>query len=86
MYIVRGLERIEEWLAHESDRAARRAMSNWMTAALSGPREVASGVLQRKGRRRNLYYASIPGTGALVSYVVLDTPVRVIVVVSVLSL
>jgi len=85
VYIVRGFERVEAWLNHEADRAARRAMINWITAALSGPRELASGALQREGRRRNLYYASVPGTGALVCYFVLDAPVRVIVIVSVLS-
>lgn len=84
MYIVRGFERVEEWLDQESDRAARRAMINWMNAALSGPREVASGVLQRVGRGRLLHYASVPGTGAIVTYFVLDYPVRVIVIVSVL--
>jgi len=76
---------VENWLEHESDRAARRAMINWMTAALSGPREMAHGALQREGRRPKLYYASVPGTGALVSYYLLDAPVRVIVIVSVLS-
>ena len=59
-------------------------MATWMAAALTGPKNLANGVLTREGRGRRLYFAVVPGTNAMVTYLAGDLPVRVMTIVSVI--
>jgi hypothetical protein len=85
VYEVRRFDRVQAWLDNNADDADRcRAMAIWLLAALSGPKELAHGVLKPVGRGHRLYYAVVPGTGAMVTYFVGDLPVRVITIVSII--
>ena len=85
MYEVRRFDRVQSWLDdNESDPDACRAMSIWLLAALSGPKELAHGARRRVGHGYRLYYAVVPGTDAMVTYSVGDVPVRVITIVSII--
>lgn len=86
MYSVQRLERLEAWFVeHESEPMACASMSLWVEAAMRSPREVAGGGLKRNGRGRTMYYSAVPGTGAMVTFSVLDVPVRVIIILSVVD-
>jgi len=85
-YHIQRFEIVEQWLTdQESNREACLAMSNWVKAAVTGPRELSNGTLQREGqRRRKLHYAMIPGAEAIITYTVADQPVRVMAIISII--
>lgn len=85
MYELRRFDRVQAWLDDNAgDPEAQRLMATWLLAALSGPKQLAHGVLKPVGRGHRLYYAVVPGTRAMVTYFVGDAPVRVMTIVSVI--
>lgn len=84
MYSIRRFDRIEAWLeANASNEFGCKAMAIWVKAVVTGPKQLANGILERHGRGHRLYYATVPGTGAMVVYIVLDAPARIITIVDV---
>ncbi|MDP2291577.1 MAG: hypothetical protein Q8M22_10340 [Actinomycetota bacterium] len=81
-------ERIEAWLEeHKDDDGAAHAMAVWIQAAMADPKAVAHHAFRgeradgRKGR--TVWYASVPGANAAVTYIINEYPVRHIVITSI---
>jgi hypothetical protein len=85
VYSVWQYEKIRAWLdEHADDPDACHAMAVWLSAALTGPRDLANGALKREGRGHRLYFAVVPGADAMVTYFVGDAPIRLMSIVSVI--
>lgn len=68
------------------DAAQRNAVRVWVEAAMWDPRAVSQGAIRRPGRRGHpLHYAVVTGTDCMITYIVLDLPVRVLRIVNVLD-
>lgn len=85
MWGVRRFEVLEEWLRSATPEQCA-AMRRWFELLPQDPQILSHGAIERTNqprKQRPLYYAVVPGTNAMVTYVIGDVPVRVITLVSV---
>jgi hypothetical protein len=80
----RNFELIEQWMA-DATKAQRVAMRRWIRALPTGPTELAHHSFKRAdGRGFTQYLALVPGTGAGVTFMYHEYPVRLVTFVKVL--
>ncbi len=85
-YSIRRLDRLEAWFEdHATDEKACAAMKLWVGELMRSPKQICNGALEHQGRKgRRVYFAAVPGTGAMVTYMVGDAPLRVVTILSVI--